>query len=465
MNAVPWASSTNIALLADLYEFTMADALIHARQDETATFELFVRSLPGTRNFLVACGIDDAIDLALGARFDTAAVEALRGLGLLSDAVLDRLAGLRFSGDIWAVEEGQVVFANEPLLRVTAPIVEALLLETLLLNTVLFQTMVASKAARVAIACRGRPFADFSARRDHGADAALKAARAAFIGGAASTSNVLAASIYGIPASGTMAHAFVLAFDDEEAAFRAYAERFGEAAILLIDTYDVARGAMRAARVSADFLARGTRLRGVRLDSGNLAGDARIVRAILDEAGQAHLRIFASGDLDEDEIDALLAAGAPIDSFGVGTRLGTSADAPSLSGVYKLVADAGVPRAKFSAGKHTFPGPKQVYRQFDAGMVLRDLLVLHNEPAEGEPLLRQVVRGGERIEPAATIQEARARAGRNIAALPGPVRALAAASPPFPVVPSERLLALTREIEERVQPPIARSGGGSKIRR
>jgi nicotinate phosphoribosyltransferase len=439
---VPWIGPSNAPLLTDLYELTMADAYLAEGLEHQATFELFVRRLPESRNFLVAAGIDDAVTFLEGLRFDAAALDGLRSLGRFSGQLIEHLAGLRFTGDVHAVREGEVVFAGEPLLRVTAPLIQAQIVETFLLNAVLFQAMIASKAARVTIACAGRPFADFSARRDHGADAALRAARAAFIGGAASTSNVAAGLAYAIPLSGTMAHSFVMSFDDEAAAFRAYARRFGAASVLLIDTYDVLEGARVAARVSAEFLESGIELAGVRLDSGDLVQGSKDVRAILDAAGQSHLRIFASGDLDEWAISRLLAAGAPIDSFGVGTRLGTSEDAPSLSGVYKLVADAAGSRMKLSAGKATLPGAKQIYRMFVDGMAERDVLALEaEEVAGGQALSRPVIVGGERVAAPATLAEARQRCAASIASLPERLRSLDA-SEPYPVELSPALEAL-----------------------
>jgi nicotinate phosphoribosyltransferase len=425
VNTVPWVDGRNAPLLTDLYELTMLDAYLDAGVGGEATFELFVRRLPPERAFLVAAGVDDALALIESFAFADAAVEALSGLGVLSARVLETLQTLRFTGDAWAVPEGEIVFAGEPLLRVTGPLLEAQVLETLLLNTVLFQSMVASKAARVTRAAAGRPWADFSARRDHGADAALKAARAAYLGGAASTSNVLAAATYGIPASGTMAHSFVLSFEDEEEAFRAYAERFQESAILLIDTYDTFQGAVRAARVSSEFLARGVRLRGVRIDSGELGPAAREVRGVLDVAGQSHLGIFVSGDLDEYAIDALVRPGAPIDSFGVGTRLGTSEDAPSLSGVYKLVENHLGPRAKYSEGKATIPGAKQVWRYETRGQFARDVLTKADETEKGaRPLLSLAIDRGARVQPASALWEARERVREGVAALPDSMKTI-----------------------------------------
>ncbi len=458
MSDVPWVNAANAGLLTDLYEFTMADVFLQRGMTGDATFELFVRRLPPERHFLVGAGLDDAIDLITALRFDDAAIAALRRLGVLSDEVLEYFRAFRFRGSIWAMAEGEIAFANEPLLRVTAPLIEAQVVETLVLNAVLLQTMVASKAARIAIACDGRPFADFSARRDHGSDAALKVARASYVGGADSTSNVLAADLYGIAASGTMAHSYVLAFGDEAEAFHAYAERFREAAILLIDTYDIIRGAHNAAAVGASFAERGIHLRGIRLDSGDLGGDARKVREILDDAGLQHMRIFASGDLDEHVIARLIAEGAPIDSFGVGTQLGTSADAPALTGVYKFVEDAaGGAKAKYSPGKQTLPGAKQVFRSDLDGLMEADVIALATETLPGRPLLRQAVANGERTVLRSSLLEARQRVRDGIRALPPRLRSLDALEFPYKVRVSDALGELAVDVEARTRAIVARS--------
>jgi nicotinate phosphoribosyltransferase len=413
------------ALVTDLYELTMAAAYQAAGIEHEATFELFVRSLPAERRFLVAAGLDDALAGLESWRFDAADADYLVGLALFPDGFVARLAGLRFTGEVWAVPEGEAVFAGEPLLRVTAPVVEAQVVETWLLNRIASQTMLASKAARVALACGDRSFFDFSARRDHGVDAAMATARAAWMCGAAGTSLVAAGRRWGIPLSGTMAHSFVMAYDDERDAFRAYARAFPRSAVLLIDTYDTVTGAHRAVEVADELAAEGIAITGVRLDSGDLAALSHQVRAVLDEAGLSGVQIIASGDLDEHAVAALLAAGAPIDAFGVGTRLGTSADAPHLGAVYKLVDDAGGPRMKLATGKVTLPGRKQVWRLAD-----RDVLALHDEHVPGgRPLLVPVMAAGRRtsVEPLARIRE---RAMATIDWLPAPLRSLDVAHAP-----------------------------------
>jgi nicotinate phosphoribosyltransferase len=431
------------ALVTDLYELTMAAAYQAGGLTHEATFELNVRRLPDERRFLVAAGLDDALAGLESWRYDEGDVAYLAGLGSLPPAFLDHLAELRFTGDVWAVPEGEIVFAGEPLVRVTAPLVEAQVIETWLLNQIASQTMLASKAARVWLACRDRSFVDFSARRVHGVDAAMAAARAAWICGAAGTSLVAAGRRFGIPISGTMAHSFVMSHDDERDAFRAYARVFPNAAILLIDTYDTVEGARRAAEVARELAAEGISIAGVRLDSGDLADLSVRVRTVLDQAGLPDVTIVASGDLDEHRIAALLAAGAPIDAFGVGTQLGTSADAPTLGAVYKLVEDADGPKVKRASGKVTLPGRKQVWRLAD-----HDVVSLHDEPVPGgRPLLTEVMAGGRRTV-AEDLAAVRARAAASLDWLPGPLRSLdpAGAEPDWPVATSPGLDALVGRV-------------------
>jgi nicotinate phosphoribosyltransferase len=440
-----WVDDSNSSLLNDLYEFTMA-ASYHARgMSWDATFDLFIRSLPERRNFLIACGLEQALDFLEGFHFDSEMLEPLRSLGLFGEDFLSALAGLRFTGEVCAVPEGELVFAAEPLLRVTAPLVEAQLVETFLLNCITFQTMIASKAARIGLACQGKPFVDFSARRDHGADAALKAARAAFIGGAAGTSNVLAGILYGIPLSGTMAHSYVMSFDDELTAFRSFARDFPNRAVLLIDTYDIVQGAQNAARVANEMRDAGVRIRAVRIDAGHLAEESRQVRQILDEAGLPGVEIFLSGDLDEYEISRLLEQGAAVDAFGVGTHLGTSADAPFLGGVYKLVGDLHGPKMKLSPGKASLPGRKQIFRLEREGLYARDVLALEDETIPGgTALLRPVMLKGKRVNAREPLQGIRARCASAIARLPFELRSLDTAQQPYPLEFSSRLAELTR---------------------
>lgn len=439
-------------LLTDLYQLTMAASYFAEGMSRfEASFELFVRRLPRGRRFLVACGLEDAAEFLCSLRFDDAALGRLDGLGLFERSFLDYLADVRFDGDLWAVREGEVIFAGEPLLRVTAPLPVAQLAETYLLNCVLFQTMVASKAARVALACDGRPFADFSGRRDHGSDAALRAARAAFVGGAAATSNVLAGSLWGIPVTGTMAHSYVMAFGDEAAAFRAYGRRFPGQAVFLLDTYDTIAAAHTAVSVARELAAEGIATRGVRLDSGDLVTLSTQVRGILDAAGLDEVQVIASGDLDEHRIAVLLAARAPIDSFGVGTQLGTSADAPSLGGVYKLVEDERGPRMKLSAGKESLPGRKQVWRLERGGLAGGDVIALDgDEVPGGRPLLEPVLASGRRVRPSEALAAARDRRAAAVAALPPVLRQLDGPAARYPITRSPGLRALVEAERERL---------------
>lgn len=443
-----YVTESNAGLLTDLYELTMADSYHRRGMSAPATFDLFVRHLPDCRNFLVAAGLEDALDYLEHLSFDDAAIDYLRSLEIFSATFLESLRALRFTGDVWAIPEGEVVFEGEPLLRVTAPLIEAQIVETFLLNCVLFQTMVASKAARVAIACRHRNFIDMSPRRDHGVDAALKAARSAYIGGASATSNVLAGQVYGIPVSGTMAHSYVLAFEDEVAAFRAFAHDFPERAVLLIDTFDVEEGARRAVGVAQDLADEGVKLKGVRIDSGDVAHLARSVRKILDDAGFSDTLIVLSGDLDEYRIKELVDEDVPVNSFGVGTQLGTSGDAPTLGGVYKLVADERGPKMKLSAGKATLPGLKQVYRVSSGGRMHHDVIALTDEgPQQGEPLLHHVMANGNKVQAHEPLEALRERCRAALETLP-PQLASIGQSADYPVHPSPELLALVKEMEE-----------------
>lgn len=433
---MPWVDDGNASLVTDLYELTMA-AVYHAHgHHDHATFELSMRSLPPERNFAIVAGIADVTTYLERLRFDARSLAYLASLDRFDRGFLDFLAGLRFTGDLWAMPEGTPVFAGEPVLRITAPLIEAQIVETFVLNAVGHQTMVASKAARVALAAAGRPFVDFGARRSHAADAALKGARAAYLGGAAATSLVLAGLEYGIPVSGTMAHSYILAHASEEEAFRRYARAFPSDAVLLIDTYDTIEGARIAARVACDLADEGVTVGAVRLDSGDLGTLAGKVRSILDEAGAPQVRILVSGGLDEHDVERLVTAGAPIDGFGVGTRMVTSEDAPSLDVVYKLVEDATGPKMKTSTGKVTLPGVKQVYRAEHHGMLQGDVIGLaRGEHIAGTPLLRPIMTAGRVTTPPDTLEAARHRCRETLALLPPALQRLAP-GPAYPVTVS-----------------------------
>ena len=447
---MPWVNESNAVLLTDLYELTMAASYKAHGKTGRATFDLFVRDLPKQRNFFVSAGAEQALEYLETLRFDEESISYLASLDLFEDEFLSHLETLHFTGDVWAIPEGEIVFANEPILRVTAPLIEAQIVESFLLNCITFQTMVASKAARVAISSQGRRFVDFSLRRDHGADAALKAARASYIGGAASTSNVLAGKTYGIPISGTMAHSYVMAFEDEGEAFRAFVRDFPNRPVLLIDTFDVEEGARRAAEVFKELGAVPDGLRGVRIDSGKLEDLAWSVRKILDEAGLYDVKIMFSGDLDEYRIQEFVADNVPVDAFGVGTQLGTSGDAPSLGSVYKLVADSGGPKIKLSTGKATLPGCKQVYRFDRDGHFAYDLIAAESEQIEGgRPLLKKVMLSGERIDRSESLETLRGRCARSLLHLPDGLRSLDPAETLYEVKISSELRRLIQQMRSQ----------------
>ena len=435
------------ALLADFYELTMLQAYQSRGMNETAVFELFVRDMPRERNFLVAAGLEQAIDYLATLRFAADEIEWLRSTGRFTAEFLDSLAGLRFTGDVDAMPEGTVFFGHEPILRVTAPLREAQLVESRLMNLVHFQTVVASKAARVAIAARGRPLVDFGMRRAHGAEAALLSARAAWIGGFDGTATAEAARRYGIPVHGTMAHSFIEAHASELDAFAHFAASQPRNVALLIDTYDTERAAHKLVELAPQLAARGTAIDWVRLDSGDLALHAWRVRAILDAGGLRRVKIFASGNLDEHRVAALVASGAPIDGFGVGTRMNTSADAPFLDCAYKLQEYAGRARRKRSEGKATWPGRKQVFRRRGPhGAMLADTVALVGTEVAGEPLLVPAMRGGEPLDPRPLPGEARERARRDIGRLPPALRSLEP-TVSFPVAIDPGIRTLAEELD------------------
>jgi len=446
---------TNAALFVDLYELTMS-ASYHAHGlDQPATFDLFARHLPPGRGYLVSCGLDPALDYLERLHFDDGALDYLGSLDLFDESFLSMLSELRFTGEVRAIPEGELVFPNEPIVQVTAPLVEAQLVETFLLNCIGYQTMIATKAARVATACGDRTFVDFSPRRDHGTDAALKTARAAYVGGAAATSLVLGGQLYGLELSGTMAHSYVMRFENEADAFLTYARDFPGRAIFLIDTYDTERGARTVVEVAGKLEPEGLLPRAVRLDSGDIDTLSRSVRSILDEGGLAGVQIFASGDLDEYRIEKLTSAGAPIDAFGVGTQLGTSGDAPYVAVVYKLVEDASGPKVKLSEDKVTLPGRKQVFRQADDGGEVRgDVLALEDEQiGDARRMLRPVMRDGRRLAVAEPLTALRDRCRASVAALPAGLRALEPEPPPYEVRTSAGLDALVRRVHEDLGAP------------
>jgi nicotinate phosphoribosyltransferase len=441
-------SGAEAALLIDRYELTMSASYLKRDMNQPAIFELFSRRMPPHRHWLMVAGLGPTLRLVRELRFGERELGYLAEVGFEQD-FLDYLAGFRFSGDIEAIPEGTIAFPNEPLLRVTAPRIEGQLLETLLLNQINFQTMIATKAARIVLAAGdGEPGAgdrviDFSPRRDHGTDAAMKVARSAAIAGCGGTSNVAAAMRYGLVPVGTMAHSYVLSFRSEREAFRAFLEDFPDQAILLVDTYDTPEGVRCAIAASNET---GVRLRAIRLDSGDLLALSREARRLLDAAGMTETRVAASGDLDESRVAELVAAGAPIDIWGVGTDLGTSRDSPVVNGVYKLVADLGRAEGEWrgvykrSAEKATLPRAKQVVRRFDEGEMSGDVIVGVDERIEGEPLLVPAMRGGEPLSEE-SLELISARAAMQLEALPERLRRPDPGEvvEPYPVTYSERL--------------------------
>ncbi|MDX2037934.1 MAG: nicotinate phosphoribosyltransferase [Isosphaeraceae bacterium] len=430
-----WPDPQALGTLTDLYQLTMmAGHAASGLDDSRATFELFVRKLPPGRAYLVFAGLEQAIADLLRMAISREQAEALRAWPIFANVDprwFDRLPDLRFRGDLWAVPEGTVVYAGEPLVRVSGRLPEVQWVETYLLASLAYPTLVASKAARVVSAARGRSLLEFGTRRGHGPQASLICARSAYLAGFDATSNVEAALRFGIPCSGTMAHAWIQAHGDEERAFADFARVYPHPT-LLVDTYDTLEGVRRAAAIEPAAGA-------IRLDSGDLGALARDAREILDAAGRESTKIVASGDLDERKIDRLLAEGAPIDVFGVGTELITSRDAPAISMVYKLVEQDGVGRIKLSPGKKTYPGAKQIFRRLDAaGRFAGDHVTHRDEVAEGEPLLRPFVAEGRLAGPLPTLEESRARCRAQLAALPDRLRELDAAAD-FPISYSDRL--------------------------
>ncbi|MBS7608621.1 MAG: nicotinate phosphoribosyltransferase [Candidatus Bathyarchaeia archaeon] len=445
----------NMSMLTDLYELTMCASYFEHRKFEPATFDLFIRRLPPNRSYFLFAGLEQVLLFLEKMRFTEQHIEYLKSLGFKDD-FLDYLRRFRFSGDVWAIPEGTVVFPNEPLIRVTAPIIEAQLIETFLLNTINLQTTIATKASRVVYAAQGRPVIEFGLRREHGTDAGMKVARASYIAGCSGTSNVLAGMVYGIPVFGTMAHSFVMFFSNELESFRAFAKTFPDKSTLLIDTFDNIGGALNAIKVAKELENQGFKLRGVRIDSGDLVAISREVRRLLDENGLSYVQIFASGDLDEYRIEELLNKGAKIDAFGVGTKMGTSADRPYVDIIYKLCEKADekgmfAPIMKLSERKATLPGRKQVFRfADDKGYFVKDVIALEGEEVGGEPLLVKVMEGGRIVYDLPSLEEIRKRALDNLARLPDKYKRLRGAAK-YPVRLSPKLRRLIKELSIKLR--------------
>lgn len=434
-------------LFTDLYELTMAQAYWQAGATADARFSMFARRMPSDRGYMVFAGLEDMLDALENLRFSADDIEYLRSLALFDAEFLDYLRGLRFTGSARAMPEATPFFADEPVLEVKAPVIEAQIVETLLLNQFNLQTMLAGKAARVVTAADGRAAVDFAARRAQGLDAAVKFARSSYIAGFAGTSNVQAGKRHGIPLFGTMAHSFITSFESELDAFNAYAAAFPNSSTFLVDTYDTISGVENAIRAAKRMRESGCELRAVRLDSGDLLDLSRKARAMLDAAGLPNVQVFASGGLDEYEIERLAASGAVIDGFGVGTMVGVSADYPWLDCVYKMVEYDGRPVLKLSEGKRTLPGGKQVFRRIDDdGMYAGDIIACADEPAPtgATPLLREVMRDGARLTAAPALSELRERFAQEFDRLPSAHKRLRSPAA-YSVSVSDRLIALQRQ--------------------
>jgi nicotinate phosphoribosyltransferase len=444
----------NMSLFTDFYELTMCAAYFDNKNFETATFDLFIRRLPENRSYFLFAGLEEALSYLQSIKFTEEHLAYLKGQGFKED-FLNYLRNFKFTGEVWAVPEGTLVFPNEPLMRITAPIIEAQLVETFLLNSINLQTMIATKASRVVNAADGKAVIEFGLRREPGIDGGMKVARSSYIAGCQGTSNVLAGMSYGIPVFGTMAHSFIMSYPKEIDAFRAFAKTFPNKSTLLIDTYDDIAGAEKAVIVARELESKGIHLGGVRIDSGDLVESSKKVRKILNDNNLQFAKIFVSGDLDEYKITDLLKAGAPIDSFGVGTKMGTSADRPYLDGIYKLcetqTADGKFePIMKLSKDKITLPGRKQVYRFTNGdGTYKRDTITLADEAAVGKPLLVKVMEKGKLTIQLPTLEEIRTFAASNMAKLPQKYKVLSNA-PAYPVELSQKLQTLTETLKAQI---------------
>ena len=414
-----FVNQENMSLLTDLYELTMAQVYFDQGMHDYAVFDFFARKSKH-RSYLVSAGLEQLLHYLESVRFTTDDIEFLKESGRFSDDFLDYLKSFRFSGDVYAVDEGEILFENEPFVRIEAPLIEAQIIETFLINTMQISILVATKALRCYSVANGTALVDFGLRRAHGTDAGMKAARSAYIGGFIGTSNVLAGKAFDLPIFGTMAHSFILAHDTEEAAFEHFAKRYPKNSILLVDTYDTIEGVKRAVNVIRNMGLE--TFKGVRLDSGDILSLSEATRKILDDAGFNDAMIFVSGGLNEYKIKKLLKAGAPIDGWGVGTELVVSADEPYLDCAYKLVQYGDKPKMKFSPEKVTLPSKKQVFRTYRHGKIQRDTIALCDEKLDGVPLLRQYMKNGETILPLPSIQEIRQRALHTLQQLPEDIR-------------------------------------------
>lgn len=453
-NEFDFVNEENMSLLTDFYELTMCASYFEEGRTEPATFDLFIRKLPPNRSYFVFAGLEQVLHFLQNIRFTEEQLDYLRTQNL-KDGFLDYLRNFKFTGEVWAVPEGTIVFPDEPLIRVTAPVIEAQLIETFLLNTVNLQTMLATKASRVVCAAQGKPVIEFGLRRTQGTDAGMKAARCSYLAGCNGTSNVLAGMKYGIPIFGTMAHSYIMFFDKEIDSFRAFGKAFPENSTFLIDTYDDLKGAENAAIVAKEMEKQGHRLNSVRLDSGDLLSLSKKVRKILDDHGADYVKIFASGDLDEYVIEELLKDGAAIDAFGVGTRMSTSCDTPYVNVVYKLSGKVEegtfVPAMKLSKGKVTLPGEKQIFRQrSENNLYFKDVIGLDYEKIEGEQLLRKVMNHGKIVYDMLSLEEIRKVALHNLSELPSQYKKLTNASV-YPVELSPKVKKITHQLTNQIR--------------
>ena len=433
-------------LSTDLYELNMVQAYLDRGEQAEAVFEFFIRRLPARRNFLLAAGLETVLEYLETLRFTPQHIAWLKQTGRFKANLLDYLASFRFTGDVHAMAEGTVCFPNEPLLRITAPLPVAQLVESRIINVLHFQTLIASKAARMVLAAKGKSLADFGLRSAHGAEAGLLSARASYIAGFSGAANVEAGERFGIPVVGTMAHSFVQIHDDESAAFENFARSRPDGVIFLIDTFDTEAGARKVVALAPRLRSEGVNIRGVRIDSGDMIAMSRRVRRILDDGSLKDVIILVSGGVDEDFIAEVMESGAPIDGFGVGSSLDSSTDAPTLDCAYKLQEYRGKPKRKLSEGKVTWPGRKQVWRKRGAdGRMTGDVLALESAPREGESLIVQVMKAGERTRATPTLDEIRARAATELARLPEPLRGLKPARS-YPVEISPELERLAEQV-------------------
>jgi nicotinate phosphoribosyltransferase len=449
-----YQNEQNMGLFTDFYELAMCASYFDNKKFEPATFDLFIRREPPNRGYLLFAGLEQALFYLKSVKFTEEHLNYLKTQGF-NQPFLDYLSDFKFTGDVWAAPEGTIAFPCEPLIRITAPIIEAQLVETFLLNTINLQTMIATKAARVVNAAQGKTVIEFGLRREHGIDAGMKVARCSYIAGCQGTSNVLAGLAYGIPVFGTMAHSFIMSYEKEIDAFRAFAKTFPANSTLLIDTYNDIAGAEKAAAVAKELEKSGHRLSGVRIDSGDLTEISKKVRKLLDQQGLSYVRIFASGDLDEFKITELLGNGAKIDAFGVGTKMGTSADKPYLDVIYKLCETMNAdgtyaPIMKLSEGKVTLPGRKQVYRYKNAdGKFKRDVIALADEKVDGEPLLVKIMEKGEITYDFPSLSEIRVVAAENLSLLPAKYKTVTGA-PEYPVKLSPNLDKMMENLRKKL---------------